>query len=59
MLRLMSALAMAVGVAGCVATQPYDGGTGYDAPRSTIGVGIGGGSFGGGGFGGVGAGVGF
>ena len=59
MRRLIGVLAMAAGVGGCVAAQPYDGGAGYYRPRSTIGVGIGGGSFGGGGFGGVGAGVGF
>jgi hypothetical protein len=69
MMRLFGMVALAVGVAGCVAAQPYDSGygsgavpaygysPGYYAPRTSIGVGVGGGSFGGGG--GVGVGVGF
>ncbi|MGF6636501.1 hypothetical protein OKW38_000147 [Paraburkholderia sp. MM5496-R1] len=64
MMRLFGILALAAGVAGCVATQPYDSsyppygyGPGYYAPSTSIGVGVGGGSFGGGV--GVGVGVGF
>jgi hypothetical protein len=57
MKTLIGLLAIAVVVAGCVAAQPYDDGSGYYAPRTAVGVG--GGSFGGGGFGGVGVGVGF
>lgn len=67
MLRLFGLLTLAAGVAGCVAAQPpdygdpaYGYGPGYYAPRTSIGVGVGGGSFGGGSIGGgVGVGVGF
>ncbi|SAL48774.1 hypothetical protein AWB68_02401 [Caballeronia choica] len=63
MIRLFGMLVLVAAVAGCVtAQQPYDadGGPGYYAPSTSIGVGIGGGSFGGGGIGGgVGVGVGF
>jgi hypothetical protein len=60
MIKLVGILVLAVGVAGCVAAQPYDDGSGYYAPpRTSVGVGIGGGGFGGGGFGGAGVGLGF
>ncbi len=64
MLRAFSIVALAFGVAGCVAAQPPAYGTGdepaYYAPRTNLGIGIGGGSFGGAGVGGgVGVGVGF
>jgi hypothetical protein len=67
MIRLFGMVALVVGLAGCVATQPYGSGyeeepaygygPGYYAPRTSIGIGVGGGSFGGGG--GAGVGVGF
>jgi hypothetical protein len=68
MVRLFGILALAAGLAGCVAAQPYDYGygnesvpaygygPGYYAPGTSIGVGVGGGV--GGGVG-VGVGVGF
>jgi hypothetical protein len=66
MMRLLGMVALALGVAGCVAAQPYDSGygagpaygygPGYYAPRTSIGIGVGGGSFGGGVGGGVGVG---
>ncbi|GAB2923715.1 hypothetical protein GCM10027093_73820 [Paraburkholderia jirisanensis] len=66
MKRLFGLLALAAGVAGCVAVQPpdygypaYGYGPGYYAPATSIGIGVGGGSFGGGVGGGVGIGVGF
>ena len=52
MIRLIGILVLSVAAAGCVAAQPYDDGSGYYAPRTGVGVSIGGGSFGGGGFGG-------
>jgi hypothetical protein len=65
MMRLLSIVALAAGISGCVAAQPYDSGydavpayeysPGYYAPRTSIGIGVGGGGFGGGG----GIGVGF
>jgi hypothetical protein len=58
MIRLIGILVLSGGVAGCVVAQPYDDGSGYYAPGTSVGVGIGGGSFGGGGFGGRGVGVG-
>ena len=65
MMRLFSILALAAGVAGCVAAPPYGyepapaygDGPGYYAPRTSIGIGVGGGSIGGG-VGGVGGGLG-
>jgi hypothetical protein len=67
MIRLLGILTLAGTVVGCVAVQPngygdpyYGYGPGYYAPRTAIGVGVGGSSFGGGSVGGgVGVGVGF
>jgi hypothetical protein len=63
MIKLLGILALAFGIAGCVAAQPpyYGDGDppGYYAPRPSFGIGIGAGSFGGSGFGGVGVGLGF
>jgi hypothetical protein len=67
MMRLLGILTLMAGVAGCVVAQPtdygnpyYGYGPGYYAPRTTIGVGVGGSSFGGGSVGGgVGVGIGF
>jgi hypothetical protein len=63
MIKLLGILALAFGIAGCVAAQPpyYGNGDppGYYAPRPSFGIGIGAGSFGGSGFGGVGVGLGF
>jgi len=50
MMRLFSILALAAGVAGCVAAPPYGyepapaygDGPGYYAPRTSIGIGVGG-----------------
>jgi hypothetical protein len=63
MIRFFGILALAAGVAGCVAAQPYSGypadgyGSGAYPPGPSIGVGVGGSSYGGGV--GVGIGVGF
>ena len=64
MMRLFSILSLVRGVAGCVAASPYGYepapaygyGPGYYAPRTSIGIGVGGGSIGGGVGGGVGVG---
>jgi hypothetical protein len=64
MMRLFSILSLVAGVAGCVAASPYGYepapaygyGPGYYAPRTSIGIGVGGGSIGGGVGGGVGVG---
>ena len=64
MMRLFSILSLVAGVAGCVAASPYGyepapaygDGPGYYAPRTSIGIGVGGGSIGGGVGGGVGVG---
>jgi len=65
--RRFGILTVLIAVSGCVAVQPngygdpyYGYGPGYYAPRTAIGVGVGGSSFGGGSVGGgVGVGVGF
>jgi len=67
MMKLFGILTLAAAVAGCVAVQPsgygdpyYGYGPDYYAPRTAIGVGVGGSSFGGASVGGgVGIGVGF
>ncbi|REG49245.1 hypothetical protein B0G80_5596 [Paraburkholderia sp. BL6669N2] len=63
MIKLLGILALAFGIAGCVAAQPpyygYGDPPGYYAPRPSFGIGIGAGSFGGSGFGGAGVGLGF
>jgi len=63
MIKLLCILALAFGIAGCVAAQPpyngYGDPPGYHAPRPSLGIGIGAGSFDGSGFGGVGVGLGF
>jgi hypothetical protein len=64
MMRLFSILSLVAGVAGCVAASPYGYepapaygyGPGYYAPRTSIGIGVGGGSIGGGVGGGLGVG---
>ncbi|WP_250517016.1 hypothetical protein [Caballeronia sp. INDeC2] len=63
MFRLLSFIALAGVVSGCVSAPPYGYGDpaygpGYYAPGPSIGVGVGGGSFGGGVGGGVGVGLG-
>ena len=64
MMRLFSILSLVAAVAGCVTASPYGYepapaygyGPGYYAPRTSIGIGVGGGSIGGGVGGGVGVG---
>lgn len=61
MIKLLGILALALGIAGCVAAQPpyygYGDPPGYYGPPPSFGIGAG--SFGGSGFGGVGVGLGF